>query len=580
MIQVHNQNYTTYENDIRALLQSFFPGEEMRLGGGKSAAENAAGDVTEKAGEKPAESVSVSDAGNAGEKPSESASASPSENAGQEPVTVDVDAICRGIIRGDDRFEDKSTVKLALYNSLRELTGRELPWGTLTGIRPVRIVEMMEAKGLFGAAAREKIRAMFAVSEEKLDLMFDIHEREQQVLERLGDYKDGYSIYINIPFCPTRCLYCSFTSNPIELWEQRVDEYLDDMRRELEQIHALADKELQTIYIGGGTPTALSAAQLDKLLTMVGDIFGRIQVPACDVPACNAQECSTPEADVPAETNARMRIAVQELTVESGRPDSITQEKLAVLLKHGVDRISINPQTMHQKTLDLIGRRHTVEQTREAYELARGMEFDNINMDLIMGLPGEDLADVRETLREIRRMKPDSLTVHALAVKRSSRLSTEGKAWGNADGVERKGQDAESAAEAAEMTRLGAETAKALGLEPYYLYRQKNMAGNQDNVGYTVPGKESIYNILMMEEKHTVIGVGAGASTKFVSYSPLSEETPDPEDAADFSETHTGARPQLRKEVRRFENVKNIGDYLARIDELLEKKREFLSETD
>ncbi|MBQ9420577.1 MAG: coproporphyrinogen dehydrogenase HemZ [Lachnospiraceae bacterium] len=579
MIQVYYNEFKTYENDIRALLQSFFPGEEMRLGGGKSAAENAAGDVTEKAGEKPAESVSVSDAGNAGEKPSVSASASPSENAGQEPVTVDVDAICRGITRSDDRFEDKSTVKLALYNYLRELTGRELPWGTLTGIRPVRIVEMMEAKGLYAEAAREKIRAMFAVSEEKLDLMFSIHGQEQQVLERLGDYKDGYSIYINIPFCPTRCLYCSFTSNPIELWEERVDEYLEDMCRELEQIRMLAGgfespenvrgRKLRTIYIGGDTPTALSAAQLDKLLTMVGDIFGWAEVP----------EMRAPETDTAAETKSRKRIAVEELTVESGRPDSITQEKLAVLLKHGVDRISINPQTMHQKTLDLIGRRHTVEQTREAYELARSMGFYNINMDLIMGLPGEDLADVRETLREIRRMKPDSLTVHALAVKRSSRLSTEGKAWGNADGVERKGQDAESTAEASEMTRLGAETAKALGLEPYYLYRQKNMAGNQDNVGYAVPGKESIYNILMMEEKHTVIGVGAGASTKFVSYSTLEGETTDQADAAGIGGARAGALPQLRKEVRRFENVKNIGDYLARIDELLEKKREFLSET-
>ncbi len=498
MILVRNHNFITYENDIRALLQSFFPGEEIRCCG-----------------------------------------------CGDEAL-IDVDAICLNVCRSAERFTDKSAVKLALYRYLQQLTGRDLPWGTLTGIRPVRIVEMMEARGLDGEAARSRIRELFAVSEEKLDLMFAIHEREQEVLAGLGGYRDGYSIYINIPFCPTRCLYCSFTSNPIELWETRVEEYMEAMRRELVQVRELCSKKLQTVYIGGGTPTALSAHELDKLLTMTEEVFGK-------------------EKTDEEHTGTLPRIGVREFTVESGRPDSITAEKLAVMKKHGVDRISINPQTMHQKTLDLIGRRHTVEQTIEAYELARNMGFDNINMDLIMGLPGEDLADVRQTLREIMRLRPDSLTVHALAVKRSSRLSTEGRAWG-ADGTGRKGQDAESGAEAGAMIRLGAETAAALGLEPYYLYRQKNMAGNQDNVGYALPGKESIYNILMMEEKHTVIGVGAGASTKLVNYA-WSEE---------ISDEETSAGTGLKKTVRRFENIKNIGDYLARIDELLDKKKAFL----
>ena len=539
MVRVINHNYITYENDIRALLQAFFPGQQL-LWSADDAAGNAAGE------------------------------------GDRQSITVDVDAICDGCDRSRDRFIDKSLIKRVLYKHLAVMTGRLLPWGTLTGIRPVRIVEMMLAKGLDPDAAREEIRELFLVSEEKLDLMFSIHAREQEVLARL-DAARGYSIYIGIPFCPTRCLYCSFTSNPVDRWEHRIDEYLEAMRRELEQIRALAGaagenekapaaaaaetaageelpgrnriagRKLQTIYVGGGTPTALSAAELDKLLTMVEEIFGY-----------ETFERTLPEDGPSDRGNGKemiRRVPVAELTVEAGRPDSITKEKLEVLRRHGVDRISINPQTMHQKTLDLIGRRHTVEQTVEAYRLARGMGFGNINMDLIIGLPGEDLEDVCETLRQIEVLHPDSLTVHALAVKRSSRLSTEGKAWG---GVARKGLDDEGMDEVAEMTALGAATAAGLGLQPYYLYRQKNMAGNQDNVGYAAPGKECAYNILMMEEKHTVIGVGAGSSTKEVSYA---------------------LGPSLEKTVRRFENVRNIEDYLSRIGELLERKQAFFEES-
>ncbi|MBR2531175.1 MAG: coproporphyrinogen dehydrogenase HemZ [Lachnospiraceae bacterium] len=539
MVKVINHNYITYENDIRAMLQAFFPGQQLVW------------EEDDAAGNAPGEENPLS-------------------------LTVDVDAICDGCDRSKDRFIDKSLIKRVLYKHLAVMTGRLLPWGTLTGIRPVRIVEMMLAKGLEPDAAREEIRELFLVSEEKLDLMFSIYAREQEVLGRL-DVAGGYSIYINIPFCPTRCLYCSFTSNPVDRWERRIDEYLEAMRRELEQIRLLAgtaeesaeisvvaaaettagaklpgrnriaDRKLQTIYVGGGTPTALSAAQLDKLLTMIEEIFGY-----------ETYERTLPENGSGGRSTRKemiRRVPIAELTVEAGRPDSITKEKLEVLRRHGVDRISINPQTMHQKTLDLIGRRHTVEQTIEAYRLARGMGFDNINMDLIMGLPGEDLEDVCETLRQIEVLRPDSLTVHALAVKRSSRLSTEGKAWG---GVARKGLDDEGMDEVADMTAMGAETAVRLGLQPYYLYRQKNMAGNQDNVGYAAPGKECVYNILMMEEKHTVIGVGAGSSTKEVSYA---------------------SGIPAKKTVRRFENVKNIEDYLSRIGELLERKQAFFEES-
>jgi len=563
MIRIRNKAYTTYENDIRALVQSFFPGEQLAA-------------VAEDGMEMHSKENAAAEGG----------------------FLIDVDAVCKGCSRSEDRFLDKSLVKKALYLYLSGITRRELPWGTLTGIRPVRIVEMLlgtedpekeQGKAAGSAPAlgetglsrvRERIRELFLVSEEKLDLMFSIYKKEQEVLARLDgakpgafSYRDGYSIYIGIPFCPTRCLYCSFTSNPIELWEDRVDEYLEAVKKELLKVRELAEKNektreepgrsafsaagLQTVYIGGGTPTALSALGLDRLLTILEEVFGYEEF---DIDL----KYRMPQGETKEETGRGRRVPAAELTVEAGRPDSITKDKLEVLKKHGVDRISVNPQTMHQKTLDLIGRRHTVGQTVEAYRLARRLGFDNINMDLIMGLPGEDLQDVKETLRKIRELGPDSLTVHALAVKRSSRLSTEGKAWG---GVERKGLDAEGMDEAAAMTALGAETASMLGLEPYYLYRQKNMAGNQDNVGYAAPGKECIYNILMMEEKHTVIGVGAGSSTKLVSYMPQGR----PRGKADVT-----AGVPVQKSVRRFENVKNIADYLDRIDEMIKKKAAFL----
>ena len=234
-----------------------------------------------------------------------------------------------------------------------------------------------------------------------------------------------------------------------------------------------------------------------------------------------------------------------EYTIEAGRPDSINAAKLDIIKAHGAKRISVNPQSFNQKTLDAIGRRHTVKETIAAYELARSMGFDNINMDIIMGLPGENLDDVKHTLKVIEELRPDSLTVHALAVKRASRLSTEGKAWG---GISRKGSspDSREADELAEMTELGAECARRLNMHPYYLYRQKNMAGNQDNVGYALTGKECIYNILMMEEKHSVYGIGAGASTKLVLHKA--------ED--NFAQND-------KKRIIRTENVKNLNDYLV-----------------
>ena len=452
------------------------------------------------------------------------------------------------------RRENKTRIKHALYTLLSELTGEQLPWGTLTGIRPVKLADMLLTELENGRAegsidpetagrdkkraetdrlAAAKLRETYLISPEKTALMLDIAHRERAVLSRL-DYRRGFSLYIGIPFCPTTCLYCSFTSYPIARWSGRVDEYLACLRRELRQLRSfqtgaqtsfLFGRPLQTIYIGGGTPTALSAEQLRNLLEIVRE-----------------------ELDLS---------EVAEFTVEAGRPDSITAEKLHVLRAFGIDRISINPQTMNQKTLDLIGRRHTVEDVKRAFSEARKAGFDNINMDLIMGLPEETADDVRHTLSEIEAMRPDSLTVHALAVKRAARLNTEGNAWAH---LVRAGKE-----EASLMTELGAESAARMGLFPYYLYRQKNMAGNQENVGYAAPGKENLYNILMMEERHTVIGCGAGASSKAV----FAEET----NRQEIPAVSAGGY-----RVERHENMKNIAEYLPRFEEVLEKKAAFLAQ--
>ena len=429
-----------------------------------------------------------------------------------------------------DRKRDKSILKKELYLMLSGMTGKQLPWGTLTGIRPVKLYEN-EYRAHGREAAEKQLKEDYLISDEKLRLLSRTFDMEREALSHI-DYKQGFSLYIGIPFCPSTCLYCSFTSNPISRFEGRIDEYIEALRNELRGIRAqqlgayegksveasadrstgsgqpdyhLYGRELQTIYIGGGTPTSLSALQLEKLLSMVEK-----------------------EMDLQ---------GLREYTVEAGRPDSIDRDKLRVLKAHGIDRISINPQTMNDRTLELIGRRHTAADVERAYALAREEGFDNINMDLIMGLPEEGLKDVDHTLSCMRRFGPESLTVHALAVKRAARLTMEGLAYA---GLKRAGME-----EASEMIRMGAMCAEELGMGPYYLYRQKNMAGNQENVGYCIPGRANLYNILMMEEKHTVVGIGAGSSTKVVIKNA---------DPSLFSGNES--------RVERHENVKNIEIYL------------------
>ncbi len=353
----------------------------------------------------------------------------------------------------------------------------------------------------------------FLVSEEKAGLSVEIAKREKQLLEQL-DYKNGYSLYVGIPFCPSICAYCSFSSSPIALWEDKTDRYLEALLKELAFVARVSgEKVLDTVYVGGGTPTTLRADQLDRLLTQLETSFDYS--------------------------------AVKEVTVEAGRPDSITEEKLEVLQRHHVTRISVNPQTMQQKTLDLVGRKHTVEAVEEVFLKARSLGFDNINMDLIAGLPGEDAKDMEETLKRVEALRPDSLTIHSLAIKRAAKY----------------GQNPIRQIDAAEMTKmidLGETYARKMDLVPYYLYRQKNMAGNFENVGYAKVDKAGIYNILIMEEKQSIVACGAGASTKIVLPKPLE------------------GKDGKKVGIVRVENVKNILEYIDRIDEMIERKEEWL----
>ena len=409
----------------------------------------------------------------------------------------------------DDRLETKNRIKRNLYQLLKKRTGRSLPWGTLTGIRPTKIPLTKLAEGWSREQITDFMKKTYFAGDDKIALSVEIAERERELLSRIS-YKNGYSLYVGIPFCPTTCLYCSFTSYPIGKWEKRMDEYLGALFQELEYTaDRMKGKVLDTVYFGGGTPTSLSADHLDQVISKVEELFDLS--------------------------------GVQEFTVEAGRPDSITREKLEVLRRHGITRISINPQTMNQKTLDVIGRRHTVEMVKEKFALARELGFDNINMDLIIGLPGEDMEDVKHTLEEVKRLGPDSLTVHSLALKRAARLNLEWDQYADMGMVNTQ-----------EMIDLTAHAAREMGMEPYYLYRQKNMAGNFENVGYSLPGKACIYNILIMEEMQTIAACGAGTTTKVV-----------------FPEEN-------RRE--RTENVKDVDQYIQRIGEMIGRKEKLLSQ--
>ena len=406
------------------------------------------------------------------------------------------------------------------YEYLSERTGRRLAWGMLTGVRPTKLVMQKIESGKSEKEIIEFLKEEYSVSDSKAKLAIEIAEREKRQLECLHT-PEGFSLYVGIPFCPSICSYCSFSSSPADQWRGQMDAYLEALCREIRATAKMAKgKILDTVYIGGGTPTTLSAGQLDRLLSCIEQSFSM-------------------------ET-------VQEFTVEAGRPDSITKEKLKVIRKYPVTRISINPQTMQQKTLDLVGRKHTVQDVKTVFHLARTLGFDNINMDLIAGLPGESAEDMRDTFAQIEQLGPDSLTIHSLAIKRAAKMGQDAK-------VNRTSKSEKTfSSEIGQMVVDGAAAARRMGLLPYYLYRQKNIAGNFENVGYAKVDKAGIYNILIMEEKQTILACGAGAGTKIVLPEKMTLEN--------------GKTTNLI----RIENVKNITEYISRIDEMIERKGEWL----
>ena len=401
----------------------------------------------------------------------------------------------------ETKFDTKNDLKRNIYINLLKLGNKELPWGTLTGIRPTKIVMEMLENDMSLEDIKKHLKEVYLISDKRIKLCTDTAKNEFNILKKI-DYKNGYSLYIGIPFCPTRCLYCSFTSYSIAQWKKDTDTYVEALCKELLAVSKMyKSKKLQTIYMGGGTPTSLEGYQLSKILNVVKKNFDLSNL--------------------------------LELTVEAGRPDSITREKLEALKEVGVDRISINPQTMQQKTLDLIGRHHTIEDIFESYKLARDVGFENINMDFIIGLNGETLEDVIDSFTKVKSFAPESITIHSLALKRAARLNTENK---------REIMDNDLILS---MINTATDTCADLRLEPYYLYRQKNMAGNLENIGFSKLGKECLYNILIMEEKQTIIACGAGTSSKIV-----------------FGDGR----------IERIENVKDPKLYIERLDEMIMRK--------
>lgn len=356
-----------------------------------------------------------------------------------------------------------------LYEILSEITGLEPKWGTLTGIRPVKLALSMMDNGLSAEDVCRKFREERLVSEEKLDLLMSTAEHERAI--RSLSKPESVSMYISIPFCPSRCSYCSFTSHAIEKAAKLIPQYVDLLCEELRGTAVLMEElglRLETVYMGGGTPTVLTPEQMDRILSTARSSFDFS--------------------------------GVRELTVEAGRPDTITPEKLEVMKKNGVDRISINPQTMDDGVLELIGRKHTAKDVIDAFYMARSFGFDNINMDLISGLPGDDFDKFRKTIDSVLGLEPENITLHTLTVKRSANLA------GDAQKMLSRSVD--------EMNEHAFCCFDEAGYYPYYLYRQKGTVEALENTGFCKPGKEGIYNVFIMDETHSILATGAGGVTK------------------------------------------------------------------
>lgn len=366
--------------------------------------------------------------------------------------------------------ECERILAVLMFQCLTEITGYHPEWGILTGVRPAKLMRRLIE--LYGKEKAVKyFKQKLLVNETKIRLCLSAVEGEKSIIDL--SRPESYSLYISIPFCPSRCSYCSFVSHSVDKAKRLIPDYVDLLCEELEFTARIAKNcglRIETIYIGGGTPTVLNQPQLTQIMKTVSDCFDLS--------------------------------ALREYTIEAGRPDTITAERLYAIKQGGANRISINPQTMNDNLLMAIGRRHTARQTVEAFELARSMGFDNINMDLIVGLPRDTLESFSKTLDQILQLNPESVTVHTLTFKRSSRLSS------TANIPEKETRTA------AQMLELANQRLEACGFLPYYMYRQAKTVNNLENVGYAKKGYEGLYNVYIMDETHTILAAGAAAVTK------------------------------------------------------------------
>ena len=402
---------------------------------------------------------------------------------------------------------DKNEVIRCLFKSLVDFTKKNIPWGTLVGIRPGKIAYKLIKEGYSKDEVIKYYEENYLTFKSKASLCYDIAESEKKLVSKILD-KNSYSIYIGMPFCPSRCYYCSFTSNDINKNSGFVEPYIDALLTEMDEIYKYINPP-QTIYFGGGTPTSVNEEQFEKVMNKIYECFIK-----------NKKIC--------------------EFTVECGRADTITGEKLQIMMNYGVTRISINPQTMNDDTLKKIGRTHSSKDVMDAYNLANKTGFKNINMDLIIGLKDEDSKYVQNTCNKIYDLRPQSLTVHGLSVKRSSKLHED---------IVLGSEFLNNHDEILKMYEISESLAQRLGLKPYYLYRQKNMIGSMENVGYSKAGFESIYNILIMEELQNILAFGCDGVSKFI-----------------FS----------GDEIKRQRNIKDLRGYIKNVHKLIEDKKFYI----